>query len=249
MSLFGIFSKKEKKLKERIDLSVLHTDVHSHLIPGIDDGSPDMETSISLLRDLERLGYKKIITTPHIKSEVYPTDVTQLESLCDDLRHQAKLEGIQLEIEVGAEHLLDEGIRQRLKDNLFKTFCGKHLLVELPFIAPPMGLKDYLFEMQLEGYRLILAHPERYLYWGGNFERFVELKDQGILFQANIMSFGGYFGDEVYRLAKKLADNDMVELLGTDTHGAKHIAAIENSLFNPTLGRLLESGNIINNRF
>ena len=100
MGLFGLFSKKEKKLKETIDLSVLHTDIHSHLIPGIDDGSPDMETSIALLKDLESLGFKKVITTPHVKAEVFPNDVNELDELCEKLRHEAKMSGIGLSKEV-----------------------------------------------------------------------------------------------------------------------------------------------------
>ncbi len=249
MGIFDFFGKRDKKLKEKVDLSLLHTDVHSHLIPGIDDGSPDMATSLAMLRELERLGYKKIITTPHIKAEIYETDVNDLEAMCDKLRSAAKAEGIGLEIEVGAEHLLDEGIRQRLKDNLFKTFCGKHLLIELPFLEAPMGFKDYLFELQLAGYKLILAHPERYLYWSKDFDKFIELHDQGILFQVNIASFSGYYGEPSLRLAKKFADNDMIELLGTDVHGQKHIEAIERALTNPTLDELIHSEYIINKEF
>lgn len=249
MSLFGIFGKREKRLKETIDLSVLHTDVHSHLIPGIDDGSPDMATSMELLKEFERLGYKKIITTPHVKEEVFPNDVNELEQRCEQLRQQARLNGIQMEIAVGAEHLIDDEFHQRLKNNLFKTFSGKHLLIELPFIAPPLGLNDYLFKLQLEGYDLILAHPERYLYWINDFDKFVALKDRGILFQVNIMSFGGYFGKEVRYLARQLADNNMVELLGSDAHGPRHFAAIRDSLFDPVLDRLIKSGNIINKEF
>lgn len=249
MGLFGLFSKKEKKLKEAIDLSVLHTDVHSHLIPGIDDGSPDMETSIALLKDLENLGFKKVITTPHVKAEVFPNDVNELDELCEKLRHEAKMSGIGLTIEVGAEHRIDDDFHERLKSRMFKTFCGNHLLIELPFYAPPMGLNEYLFELQLAGYRLILAHPERYLFWYKDFEKFEELKDRGILFQLNTMSLGGYFGDEVYGLAKRLVEEEMIELLGTDTHGARHIEAIRNTLHSPVLDKLIKSGNIINRRF
>jgi tyrosine-protein phosphatase YwqE len=106
-----------------------------------------------------------------------------------------------------------------------------------------------LFELQLAGYRLILAHPERYLFWYKDFEKFQELKGRGILFQLNTMSLGGYFGDEVYGLAKRLVEEEMIELLGTDTHGARHIEAIRNTLHSPVLDKLIKSGNIINRRF
>ncbi|MEE0882630.1 MAG: CpsB/CapC family capsule biosynthesis tyrosine phosphatase [Bacteroidales bacterium] len=247
----GLFNwlKKDNKHTNGIDLSVLHTDIHSHLIPGIDDGSPDMDTSLALLKELEMLGYKKIITTPHVKTEYFQNDVTKLDDLCERLRRAARFEGIKLDIEVGAEHLLDEGVNQRIKNGQFKTFGDNYLLVELPFMFPPFGLDGYIFELQLAGYKLILAHPERYLYWLNDFNQFIRLKDSGVLFQVNIISLGNYYGKDVYNLAKKLIDNNMVELLGTDTHSAKHIEAVRKSCSSSLLKKLLESGRIINKEF
>lgn len=247
----GLFNwlKKDNNHTNGIDLSVLHTDIHSHLIPGIDDGSPDMDTSLALLKELEMLGYKKIITTPHVKTEYFQNDVTKLDDLCERLRRAARFEGIKLDIEVGAEHLLDEGVNQRIKNGQFKTFGDNYLLVELPFMFPPFGLDGYIFELQLAGYKLILAHPERYLYWLNNFNQFIRLKDSGVLFQVNIISLGNYYGKDVYNLAKKLIDNNMVELLGTDTHFAKHIEAVRKSCSSGLLKKLLESGRIINKEF
>lgn len=247
----GLFNwlKKDNNHTNGIDLSVLHTDIHSHLIPGIDDGSPDMDTSLALLKELEMLGYKKIITTPHVKTEYFQNDVTKLDDLCERLRRSARFEGIKLDIEVGAEHLLDEGVNQRIKNGQFKTFGDNYLLVELPFMFPPFGLDGYIFELQLAGYKLILAHPERYLYWLYDFNQFIRLKDSGVLFQANIISLGNYYGKDVYNLAKKLIDNNMVELLGTDTHSAKHIEAVRKSCSSSLLKKLLESGRIINKEF
>lgn len=247
----GLFNwlKKYNNHTNGIDLSVLHTDIHSHLIPGIDDGSPDMDTSLALLKELEMLGYKKIITTPHVKTEYFQNDVTKLDDLCERLRRAARFEGIKLDIEVGAEHLLDEGVNQRIKNGQFKTFGDNYLLVELPFMFPPFGLDGYIFELQLAGYKLILAHPERYLYWLNDFNQFIRLKDSGVLFQVNIISLGNYYGKDVYNLAKKLIDNNMVELLGTDTHSAKHIEAVRKSCSSSLLKKLLESGRIINKEF
>ncbi|MEE0266794.1 MAG: CpsB/CapC family capsule biosynthesis tyrosine phosphatase [Bacteroidales bacterium] len=247
----GLFNwlKKDNNHTNGIDLSVLHTDIHSHLIPGIDDGSPDMDTSLALLKELEMLGYKKIITTPHVKTEYFQNDVTKLDDLCERLRRAARFEGIKLDIEVGAEHLLDEGVNQRIKNGQFKTFGDNYLLVELPFMFPPFGLDGYIFELQLAGYKLILAHPECYLYWLNDFNQFIRLKDIGVLFQVNIISLGNYYGKDVYNLAKKLIDNNMVELLGTDTHSAKHIEAVRKSCSSSLLKKLLESGRIINKEF
>lgn len=247
----GLFNwlKKDNNSSNEVDLSILHTDIHSHLIPGIDDGSPDMETSIALLKELELLGYKKVITTPHIKNDFFQNDVKSLDDLCASLQRAARFEGIQMKIEVGAEHLLGDDVTERIKNDLYKTFGDNYLLIELPFLDPLFGLDGYIFELQLAGYKLILAHPERYLYWVNDFNRFVKLKDSGVLFQLNIMSLSNYYGKDVYNLAKKLIDNNMIELLGTDTHAPKHIEAIQKSRSSSLLKKLIESGRIINKEF
>ncbi|MDR1006168.1 MAG: hypothetical protein LBL74_04815 [Bacteroidales bacterium] len=246
MSIFNINKNKTPVLS---DFSALHTDIHSHLIPGIDDGSQDMETSIVLLRELQNLGYKKVITTPHIKNEIYPNDVDNLESLADNLRKEAQNEGLEIEIEVGAEHLVDEDMHKRILEGKFKTFGDNYLLLELPFIYAPMGFEEDLFELQCRNYKIILAHPERYIYWEYDKEKFVELKDRGILFQANINSFTGYYGRKEYELVKWFANNNMIELLGTDTHGLRHIDNIRKALSSPLLAALISSGKIINDKF
>jgi tyrosine-protein phosphatase YwqE len=247
----GLFSwlKKDNDSSNKVDFSLLHTDIHSHLIPGIDDGSPDMETSIALLKELESLGFKKVITTPHVKAEYFPNDVNRLDELCAELKRAARFEGLQIRIEVGAEHLLDDGVYERINNGLFKTFGDNYLLIELPFLDPPFGLDGYIFELQLAGYKPILAHPERYLYWFNDFNRFVKLKDSGVLFQANILSFGNYYGKDTYNLVKKLTDNNMIELLGTDTHSQVHIEAIRKASSSNLLKKLIESGRIINKEF
>lgn len=249
MGLFDFLHRKEKPLGHDIDLGVLRTDIHSHLIPGIDDGARDLETSLSLLRELEGLGYRKVITTPHVKSEVFPNDVRKLDLLCRDLRRHASEAGIGLDIEVGAEHFIDDSFMQRIEEGDLKIFGDNYLLVELPFYAAPFGLEEILFDLQINGYRLVLAHPERYLYWVDDFSRFTSLKDRGILFQMNIMSLSLYFGKPVLDLARRLIENNMVELLGSDTHHQKHIEAIKEALHSPLLDKLIQSGNIINSKF
>ncbi|MDR1846600.1 MAG: hypothetical protein LBR17_00560 [Bacteroidales bacterium] len=244
----SIFNFKAGKTKSLADFSVLHTDIHSHLIPAIDDGSQDMETSLLLLKELRDLGFKKVITTPHIKNEIFPNDVTKLESLADNLRKAAEEQGINIAIEVGAEHLVDDDFHKRILQGLFKTFGDNYLLIELPFMYVPLGFKEYLFELQCNNYKIILAHPERYLYWYDERNNFKELKDSGIIFQSNINSFVGYYGKREYNLVRWFVENDMVELVGSDTHGIRHIEALHKALLSPLLGDLIRSGRLINNR-
>ncbi|MDR1725795.1 MAG: hypothetical protein LBR28_05335 [Bacteroidales bacterium] len=246
MNIFNFKSKKNFKLE---DFSILNTDIHSHLIPAIDDGSQDMETSIMLLQELRNLGFKKVITTPHVKNEVFPNDVNNLENLCENLRKEVHNKGIDIEIEVGAEHLVDEDFPKRIASDLFKTFSNNYLLIELPFIYIPLGFDEYLFELQCKDYKVILAHPERYIYWAEDKNKFVELKDRGILFQCNINSFIGYYGKIEYNLVKWMVLNNMVELVGSDTHGLKHIEMLHKALHSPLFAELVTSGKLLNSKF
>jgi tyrosine-protein phosphatase YwqE len=150
---------------------------------------------------------------------------------------------------VGAEHLIDEDFHRRIAEGLFKTFGDNYLLIELPFIYVPFGFEEYLFELQCKNYKIILAHPERYLYWADNREKFIQLKDRGIIFQANICSFVGYYGKMEYSLVKWFVENNMVEMLGSDMHGTRHAEVLKAALSSPLLVDLVNSGKIINNRF
>ncbi|MDR0790628.1 MAG: hypothetical protein LBO06_07515 [Bacteroidales bacterium] len=245
----GIFSFKTKKAQGLSDFSALKTDIHSHLIPGIDDGSQDMDTSLLLLQELQNLGYRKVITTPHVKNEVFPNDVNKLEDLANNVRKAAAQKGLAIEIEVGAEHLVDEDFHKRISEGLFKTFGDNYLLIELPFMYVPFGVNEYLFDLQCKNYKVILAHPERYLYWAEDKRQFADLKDRGIIFQSNINSFTGYYGRQEYNLVKWFAENNMIEMLGSDTHGIRHIEVLHKALSSPLLAGLVNSGKIINNQF
>jgi tyrosine-protein phosphatase YwqE len=245
----AMFHFKTRKPKGLTDFSALKTDIHSHLIPGIDDGSQDMETSLLLLQKLQELGYKKVITTPHVKNEIFPNDVNKLEELADKLREAATERGLTIAIEIGAEHLVDEDFHKRINEGLFKTFGDNYLLIELPFMYAPLSLGEYLFDLQCKNYKVILAHPERYIYWADDKQKFVELKERGIIFQSNINSFTGYYGRREYNLAKWFAQNNMIEILGSDTHGTRHIDVLHKALSSPMLVELINSGKIINNRF
>lgn len=246
--MFGIFKKKIKELNEDIDLSVLYTDIHSHFLPGIDDGSKSMEESILLLKQMEDFGYKKVITTPHIYYDSFPEGINILDTKLEELRKNAKLNGIKLEIEVGGEYLLDEDISERIKNKQIKTFSDNYMLIEFPMSREPMGYEKWLFDLQLAGYNLILAHPERFLYFYEDKSKYISLKDRGILFQLNIASLSGYYGEKVKEIAEYLIKENMIELVGSDCHGQRHIDAIRNTLRSPILKQLIDSGKLINNK-
>ncbi|MBI9066007.1 MAG: capsular biosynthesis protein [Salinivirgaceae bacterium] len=217
MSFFGkIFRKKE--LMVPFDFSLLVNDLHSHLIPGIDDGAKNMADSLVLAKGLQELGYKKAITTPHIMSDYYRNTPEIIKSGLSDLNAELTKENISLEVKPAAEYYIDFDFVNKIGKEELLTFGDKYILVEFSFIEPPKNFKEAFFELQTNGYKPILAHPERYMYWNSNHDFLFELKDRDVLFQTNILSLRGNYGPGVLKTAEVLIKNKMVNFLGTDLH-------------------------------
>lgn len=246
--MFNFFKAKSKELNKDIDLSVLQTDIHSHLIPGVDDGSQSLEESISLLKQFEELGYKKVITTPHIYYNSFEEGINVLYEKLEELKLSAKASGVNIDIVLGGEHLLDDDISKRVQKNEAISFGDNYLLFEFPMRTEPMGFEAWLFNLQLAGYNLIIAHPERYAYLFDSRKLYTQLKDRGILFQMNFASLAGYYGKDTQTIAENLIKENMVDLIGSDCHGQRHIDALRKTLRNPFLKELIDSGKLINNK-
>lgn len=219
-----------KKITIPSGLRGLHCDMHSHLIPGIDDGSPDLETSIRLIRGLMDLGYKKIITTPHINADIFPNTLAIIRAGEAEVTGELARQRIDVEFHAAAEYLMDDRfVRMLQEDEPLLTLQDKLVLVELSFAVPAMNLKEILFQLQLKGYQPVLAHPERYLYFAANKGWYEQLRDAGCLFQLNLMSFGGYYGPESRQLVEYLVKKKYVDFLGTDLHHEKHLEVLSQS--------------------
>jgi protein-tyrosine phosphatase len=235
-----------KKLHTPVNLGDLVTDMHSHLIPGIDDGSPDMETSIELIRGLHKLGYKKLITTPHISSDMFRNNPEIIDEGLQKVKQSLIKENIQIELVAAAEYLIDDGFETLLTENRLQTLSGKYLLIELPYFHIPPNLYEITFELQIKGFKIILAHPERYLYWYHDFGKYEELKNRGVYFQLNILSLTGHYSPESKKLAEKMIDVGMIDFLGTDLHNKYYYEMLEKSRVEPYLEKALKSGRILN---
>jgi tyrosine-protein phosphatase YwqE len=219
---------KRKKKLEVADLSWLSTDMHSHLIPGIDDGSPDMETSLVLIRGMKSLGYKKLITTPHIFWEMYPNSAKKIKDGELELREALKLEGIEIELHAAAEYFMDDHFSSELANKTpLLTISENKVLVEFSMIIQPFNVLDNLFEMQIQNYQPVLAHPERYSYLSRNRSYFDELKNAGCLFQLNLLSLTGHYGSTVKDLSEYLLKKGYYDYAGTDLHHERHLQALE----------------------
>ncbi|HVU56150.1 MAG TPA: CpsB/CapC family capsule biosynthesis tyrosine phosphatase [Puia sp.] len=242
-----MFSLFRKSASEEVDFSGLACDMHSHLIPGIDDGAKDMEDSIRLIRGLKDLGYRKLITTPHILGDFYPNTPEIIGEGLTAVRAELVRQNIDVELHAAAEYLMDDHFIRLLESgNPMLTLKEKLILVELSFAVPAINLKEILFQVQLKGYQPVLAHPERYLYFGADKTWYDQLKDAGCYFQLNLLSIKGYYGKVSQELAQYLIKKKYIDLLGTDLHHEKHLANLHSSRIADTVKKLLDTGLIRN---
>ncbi len=227
-SLFG-----PKKRKTPFDLSKLGVDMHSHLIPGIDDGAPTMEHSIAMLNKFAQLGYRKVVTTPHILGEVHPNTPETILSGLAEVQKELKELKIPIEIEAAAEYFCDETLLPKIKAKNILSFGNNYVLMEFSMLHASQYEAQALFELQVAGYIPILAHFERYPYYHGNFEKVEELRARNIKIQVNLGSLTGHYGPGVRKMAEELIKKGLVDFLGSDCHRMEHLLMIEKYLDAP----------------
>ena len=160
MGIFNFFGKK-KEVLQPFDLSRFKVDIHSHLIPGIDDGSQTMDETIAMLTKFQSLGYKKVITTPHVMSDSFPNTSENILAGLEDVRAELKKVGLTIEIEAAAEYYFDETFIAKIKTKDLLTFGDNYVLLEFAFHSPPQYIDQMFFELQSRGYRPVVAHFER----------------------------------------------------------------------------------------
>lgn len=219
---------KIKPEEEVLDLSWLGTDMHSHLIPGIDDGSKSMEESLALLQRLEGFGLRKVITTPHIMSEYYKNTPEIIRQGLEDLRQAAQAAQINLEIEAAAEYYMDEIFLEKVKnEEELLTFGDQYILVETGFINKPQMLLEIIFHLEMAGYKPVFAHPERYQYLLADKKLLEELLERKLIFQVNLLSLTGFYSKPVKDFAEMLIEREAVSFLGTDCHNPRYLDMLE----------------------
>ena len=227
-----------------LDFSVLKTDIHSHFIPGIDDGSPDMETTISLIKEMQGLGFKKVITTPHVMSDFYKNSSDIILKGLTDIRSELKVQNINMEIEAAAEYYIDYDFDQKIGKEKFLTFGDNYILVELSFMEAPENLFDIIFKLRLEGYNVVLAHPERYAFF--TMDDYEELVNRGVLLQINWLSIIGYYSPQIEQKTKDLIAADMVSFIGSDCHNMNHAELYKKCQTKKAWHDLCNSGKLLN---
>jgi len=241
--MFSFFKKKEEKR----EIPLLRVDLHSHLIPAIDDGAKNMEESLSLLREMKELGYEKIITTPHIMSDAYRNTPEMIREGLQQLRHASFEAGIKIKIEAAAEYYLDDGFYRLLERGELMLIQDKYLLFETSYISKPFQLEEMIFEITSAGYTPIMAHPERYRYIKKPMQEYHRFKELGVLFQVNLNSFGGHYGESAKYLVHFLSQNGMIDYLGSDAHHQKHLNDLKNIFLLESYQEIFNHNKIINN--
>lgn len=246
MQFFKNIFQKKKEIHPA-DFSLLKTDVHSHLIPGIDDGSPSVEISINLIKSFIDFGYKKLITTPHIINDQYRNTPEIILNGLEKVREEIKNQNLQIELNAAAEYYIDNEFLKLIEEKKLLTFGSNFVLVEMSFFTESPLLKDALFNLQVAGYKPVLAHAERYGFWHNEYEKFEEMKTRGALLQLNIASLTGHYSDDVKKIAEQLIDDGMYDLIGSDCHHSGHIELMQKSRSEEYLHKVLSSGKLINN--
>ncbi len=235
-----------KKLKSPVDLSLLQADIHSHILPGLDDGAQDLPSSIKMVEKLAGLGFNKLIATPHIMSDLYKNTPQTINKAKKDLKEELKKRKLSTEIDVAAEYLLDEGLTDHINKHGLLTMGDNYILLELSYFSEPPNIYEVIFQLNIKGFKIILAHPERYVYWYDDFSKFEKLKERDVCFQLNILTFSQSHTYPTRKIATKLINHGMVNFLGSDLHNQSQFELLEKATYDPALAKLIESGNLMN---
>ncbi len=232
---------KRKKNGPVITNLPVTTDIHSHILPGIDDGAPDIETALNLVKGIYDLGIRKTVATPHVISDLYRNTPATINAALKQLQDACAVAKIDISISAAAEYMLDDFFLQQLRDSIPLLTINKNIiLTEQSYASSTDNLHQIAFEIITAGYRPIMAHPERYHFYHQNYDTYKRLKDMGFLLQVNLLSLTGYYGKPVAKAAKYIIANDLADLVGTDLHHERHLEMLQhkNSLriFNDLLG-------------
>ncbi len=231
--IFNLF-KSKPTLKELIPKGFV--DIHSHILPGIDDGAQNTEDSLVLISEMRKLGFSKVIGTPHTYAGLYEnTNQTILESY----NHLSSNINCGLKLDYASEYLIDDSILNKIQEKSLLCLKNNLVLVELSYLAPAQNLFEIIFELKVNGYIPILAHPERYRYFYGNsLKKYEKLKKVGCKFQLNLLSTTNHYGNDICITSEKLLKNNMIDFVGSDIHNTRDIKSFDKKINVSSLDKL-----------
>lgn len=242
--MFGLF--KQKARGQALNFNAIGVDMHSHVLPGIDDGAATVDDSILLIKELMDAGIKKIIATPHIMFDYYRNTPETVNAALNTLKAELAKQEINIPIEAAAEYFFDEHFIELVNSDNFLTIGqGKYILVEFSFVSPPQAFMFVVQKLRSAGIQPILAHPERYPYY--KIDELKNLKDWGFLLQINTISLTSYYGKEAKKMAEELVNRNLVDFISSDMHHLRHAEALTHSLKMPHVQKLLKANTLKNN--
>lgn len=237
--MFGLFKKKEVKKVRTLDYGPIVVDMHSHVLPGIDDGAQTPEESVVLIKKMIELGIKKVIATPHVMVDYYRNDRDSIMNALAVLKAELINQNIDIPVEAAAEHYFDETFEKRIEERSLMTMgADNYVLFELSFINEPPNIIQTIQKMRDAGYKPILAHPERYAYM--DIERMMMIRSWGCALQINTISLTGYYGKPTKKMAEDMVDNQIVDFISSDMHHPRHAQAFEDALTTDYVEKLLK---------
>jgi len=239
----GWFFRTSKKEFDPIDFSVLKTDMHSHLLPNLDDGSSSIEDSIILVNQLNKLGFDSLIITPHIMSDHYKNTPDTINKALDKLK--SEISEINVKVSAAAEYYVDYDFEQKIGKEELLTFGDNYILIEFSFLEPPRKMFETIYKLQMHEYKVVLAHPERYPFFEK--DEYKELKEKNVFFQLNSLSLIGYYSKKVQEKSSYLIDSGYINFLGTDCHNLKHSNLYESCQTERLWHELVASKSLLNN--
>lgn len=239
------FFKSKPILKDLLDGSFV--DIHSHVLPGIDDGAQSINKSIELATSLEKMGVSQIITTPHINHYVWDNSPENINSKLEETQKAFTANNIHIPIQAAAEYFIDDWFVSYFKKEKLLTLKDNYVLIEMSYLNAPLNLYKTIFDLQIAGYIPVLAHPERYTFFHKKFDEYKKLKDAGCLFQLNLLASVEYYGSKIAKAADELLKKGMYDFCGTDVHHKNHINAFDQKLKIDNIDNLKEV--ITNNQF
>lgn len=200
-------------------------DFHSHILPNIDDGSNSMNETIKLIKEAIQAGFTEIVLTPHYIQGYYDYNCFERNQLLENVKKEIQLKNnIDIKLYLGNEIFVTPEIVELIKDEKVSTINNtKYILFELPMNAKPLFVKEVVYVLIENGYRPIIAHPERYSYVKDDISYAEELKNMGVLFQANYGSIIGLYGSGAKKTIKQLLKKDLITFLGSDVHRVDQI--------------------------
>ena len=218
------------------------TDIHCHILPGIDDGAPDADYGAELVMRMSAWGLSRIIATPHVVGEVYENTPESISAALTRLQESMHAKGIPTTVQSAAEHRLDDLFSRNIIADTLISHPGKHVLIENSFMQEARDIDSIVIRLTNRGYIPIMAHPERFVYYhSANLKRYFELHRLGVRFQVNLLSIAGRYGSEPRHVAERLIEAGIVDFFGTDVHRHEHCDAIEAFLSSRNYDKLLNA--------